>query len=192
MAETKTRPSSGRSKTTKRKATSKRKPSTQAAAKSKSKTKTRASKSRKTTPRSNGNGAGRVESARNAVEGTAKQAGHSVGDAGRSVGKVASKAKTPLLASGAALAGIAGGIAIGARGARQVKGMRRPKVKIGPKVKIDSHDLAKAAKEVGQFGMDVGQLASELRRNREQANGAKRRSPVEVVLEGLTHRGNGS
>lgn len=193
MAETKTRASSGRSKATKRKATSKRKPSTQAAANRKTKTpKTRANKSRKSTPRSNGNGAGRVESARNAVEGTAKQAGHSVGDAGRSVGKAASKAKTPLLASGAALAGIAGGIAIGARGARQVKGMRRPKVKIGPRVKIDSHDLAKAAKEVGQFGVDVGQLASELRRNREQANGAKRRSPVEVVLEGLTHRGDGS
>jgi hypothetical protein len=56
-----------------------------------------------------------------------------------------------------------------------------------PKVKIDSHDLAKAAKEVGQFGVDVGQLASELRRNREQANGT--RSPIEVVLQGLTSRG---
>jgi hypothetical protein len=185
MAETKTRSPSGGRKTTKRKTASKRKPSTQAAAKRK--TKTSANGSRKSTPRSNGNGAGRVESARKAVEGTAKQAGHSVGDAGRSVGKVASKAKTPLLASGAALAGVAGGIAIGARGARQVKGMRRPRVK------IDSHDLAKAAREVGQFGVDVGQLASELRRNREQANGAKRRSPVEVVLDGLTHRGgNGS
>lgn len=182
MAETKTRSSSGRSKATKRKAASKRKPAVKAAAKRKAST----SKPRKSTPRSSGNGAGRVESARKAVEGTAKQAGRSAGHAGHSVGKVASKAKTPLLASGAALAGIAGGIAIGARGARQVKGMRRPKVK------IDSHDLAKAAKEVGQFGMDVGQLASELRRNREQANGAKRRSPVEVVLDGLTHRGNGS
>jgi hypothetical protein len=182
MAETKTRSSSGRRKTTKRKTASKRKPSARAAAKRKTST----SKPRKSTPQSNGNGARRVESARKAVEGTAKQAGHSVGDAGRSVGKVASKAKTPLLASGAALAGVAGGIAIGARGARQVKGMRRPKMK------IDSHDLSRAAKEVGQFGMDVGQLASELRRNREQANGAKRRSPVEVVLDGLTHRGNGS
>jgi len=65
-------------------------------------------------------------------------------------------------------------------------------VKIGPKVKIDSHDLAKAAKEVGQFGMDVGQLASELRRNREAANGASHRSPIEVVLHGLTNRGRGS
>jgi hypothetical protein len=182
MAETKTksRASSGRSKAAKPKTTSQRKPSTKKA------TSKRKPNTRKSTPRASGNGVGRVESARKAVESTAKQAGNSVSDAGHSVGKAAGKAKAPLLASGAALAGIAGGIAIGTRGARQVKGMRRPRVK------IDSHDLARAAKDVGQFGMDVGQLASELRRNREQAHGAKRRSPVEVVLDGLTHRGNGS
>jgi hypothetical protein len=179
MAETKTRASSGRRKTTERKTASKRKPSTRTTAK-------RKTSARKSTPRASGNGAGRVESARKAIEGTAKQAGNSFSDAGQNVGKAAGRAKVPLLASGAALAGIAGGIAIGARGARQVKGMRRPRVK------IDSHDLARAAKDVGRFGMDVGQLASELRRNREQAHDAKRRSPVEVVLDGLTHRGNGS
>ena len=115
------------------------------------------------------------------------------GNAASTVGRAASKARTPLLASGAAIAGVAGGIALGARQTRRSKLLqRRPKVKIGPKVKIDSHDLAKAAKEVGQFGVDVGQLASELRRNREAANGAKRRSPIEVVLQGLTSRGNSS
>ncbi|HXS34577.1 MAG TPA: hypothetical protein VN758_12470 [Solirubrobacterales bacterium] len=88
---------------------------------------------------------------------------------------------------------MAGGIALGSRQTRRSKLLqRRPKVKIGPKVKIDSHDLAKAAKEVGQFGVDVGQLASELRRNREVADGAKRRSPIEVVLQGLTSRGTSS
>jgi hypothetical protein len=61
-----------------------------------------------------------------------------------------------------------------------------------PKVKIDSHDLAKAAKEVSQFGADVGQLALELRKNREAANGGRRRSPIEVVLQGLTNRDHGS
>jgi hypothetical protein len=130
----------------------------------------------------NGNGAGQAESARKAVESTAKQAGHSVSEAGRNVGRAASKAKTPLLAGGAAVAGAAGGLALGARQARKSKALRRPKVK------IRSQDLAKAARDVGQFGMDVGQLASELRRNREAANGGKHRSPVEVVLDGLTHR----
>jgi hypothetical protein len=86
---------------------------------------------------------------------------------------------------------VAGGIALGARQTHGSKLLqRRPKVKVGPKVKIDSHDLSKAAKEVGQFGADVGQLALELRKNREAANGAKRRSPIEVVLQGLTTRGD--
>jgi hypothetical protein len=133
-----------------------------------------------------------VDAARSAIEETAKHTGHSVGDAASTVGRAASKARTPLLASGAAIAGVAGGIALGARQTHRSKPLqRRPKVKIGPKVKIDSHDLAKAAKEVGQFGADVGQLALELRKNREAANGAaKRRSPIEVVLQGLTNRGH--
>ncbi len=133
--------------------------------------------------RTSTNGTGKAESARKAVESTAKQAGHSVSEAGHNVGRVASKAKTPLLAGGAAVAGAAGGLALGARQARKSKTLRRPKVKM----KIRSQDLAKAARDVGQFGMDVSQLAGELRKNRE-ANGGRHRSPVEVVLDGLTHR----
>jgi hypothetical protein len=132
------------------------------------------------------NGGGQVDSARKAVESTAKQAGHSVSEVGRNVGHAASKAKTPLLAGGAAVAAAAGGLALGARQGRKSKALRRPKVK------IRSKDLAKTARSVGQLGMEVGEVAVELRRNREQANDSKRRSPVEVVLDGLTHRGNGS
>jgi hypothetical protein len=197
MAQTKARASSERSKPTKatRGKTKKAKRTTP---------KPRATKARKPRPAkaaaskaSNApkNGVAHADSARKAVEETAKQAGHSMGDAAHSVGRAASKAKTPLLAGTAAVAGIAGGIALGARQAGGGKALsRRPKVKIGPKVKIDSHDLAKAAKEVGQFGVDVGQLAAELRRNRESANanGTKRRSPIEVVLQGLTTRSNSS
>jgi hypothetical protein len=194
MAETKTRAASARGKATKRKPSKARKAST-------AKSSNGASASRSTKPRTSKarsssrskNGTARVDAARNAVEETAKHAGHSVGDAASTVGRAASKARTPLLASGAAIAGVAGGIALGTRQTRRSKLLqRRPKVKIGPKVKIDSHDLAKAAKEVGQFGVDVGQLASELRRNREAADGMKRRSPIEVVLQGLTSRGNSS
>jgi hypothetical protein len=187
MAETKTRASNARSKTPKRKAAEARKPgvakSSNGVSASRA-TKSRASKA-KGTSRSK-NGTARVDAARDAVEQTAKHAGHSVGDAASGVGRIASKARTPLLASGAAIAGVAGGLALGSRQTRRSKLQRRPKVK------IDSHDLAKAAKEVGQFGMDVGQLASELRRNREAAGGAKRRSPIEVVLQGLTSRDHGS
>lgn len=128
------------------------------------------------------NGVAAATKARKVVENTARQAGDTVSDAGHSVGKAARKAKTPLIAGGAAVAGAAGGLALGTRQARRSKALRRPKVK------IRSQDLARAARDVGQFGMDVGQLAGELRKNRESANGAKHRSPIEVVLDGLTHR----
>jgi hypothetical protein len=174
MAQTKTRATS--SSDTKAKKSKRAKPRKANLSRNSSK----ASQRKRTT-----NGAGQVESARKAVESTAKHAGSSVGEAGRSVGRAASKAKTPLLAGGAAVAGAAGGLALGSHRARKSKALGRPRVK------IRSRDLARAARDVGQFGMDVGQLATELRRNREQANGAKRRSPVEVVLDGLTHRGDG-
>jgi hypothetical protein len=196
MAETKTgapRERGKAGKPSKKRTTKPRKASSSRSSNGASASRKRSTSSRAKNGGSHKNGATHVESARKVVEETAKQTGHSVGDAGRSVGRAASKAKTPLLAGSAALAGVAGGIALGTRQARHGKALaRRPKVRIGPKVKIDSHDLAKAAKEVGQFGVDVGQLASELRKNREIANGARRRSPIEVVLQGLTTRGSGS
>lgn len=99
-----------------------------------------------------------------------------VKDAGQAVGKAASKAKTPLLAGSAALAGAAGGLAVGMRMSR------------GKRVKIRSRDVARAAKEVGSFGQQVGELATELRHVREDSGDSKHRSPIEVVLDGLTAR----
>jgi hypothetical protein len=58
-----------------------------------------------------------------------------------------------------------------------------------PKIKVKSKDVAKAAKQVGDFSTQVGELATELQRAREAANGrGKHRSPIEVVLQGLTAR----
>ena len=132
------------------------------------------------------NGVSGVDSARRTVEHTAKDAGQAVGHAGQAVGRAASKAKVPLMAGGAALAGAAGGLALGVHQARRRNGIAAPR---RPQLKVNSHDLAKAAKEVGTFGAQMGHLASELQRNREAANGgSKHRSPLEVVLEGLTAR----
>lgn len=167
---TKTRASSARSRTTK---TAKRKTPT-----NRKTSRSRASTSR----RRNGSSGNGVSSARKAIETTAKQAGNVASDTGHSVGQMARKAKTPLLAGGAAVAGAAGGLALGARQARKSKTMRRPMVK------VDSHDLAKAARNVGRFGVEMGELASELRKNREETDSARRRSPIEVVLQGLTTR----
>jgi hypothetical protein len=107
------------------------------------------------------------------------------------VGKAASKAKTPLLAGSAALAGAAGGMAIGAMRSRQshsrkVLGVKVPRPK---RVKVRSRDVATAAKELGTFGQHVGELATELRHARNATgDGHRHRSPVEVVLDGLTAR----
>jgi hypothetical protein len=163
------------------------------ASSSKSKPKTSRSKSKSTKSRSAGsssakpkrsnngstdNGPAAVDSVRHAVEDKAKTAG-------RSVGKAAGKAKVPLIAGGAALAGAAGGLALATRQDRRnnlIKAMRKPKIK------LTSHDVAKAAKEVGNFSAQVGELASELQRAREQTGNGRHRSPVEVVLQGLTAR----
>jgi hypothetical protein len=116
----------------------------------------------------------------NAVEETAKDAGGAVGNAAGKVGHVAGKAKVPLMAGGAALAGAVGGLALGARNTHRHNGIAG----------VSSKDLTKAAKKAGGAGLRVGELALEGRRAREarNGNGKVHRSPIEVVLEGLTSR----
>jgi hypothetical protein len=125
-------------------------------------------------------GSGRIEAARHTVEETAK-------DAGQTVGGAVSKAKVPLVAGGAALAGAAGGLVLGARQVRR-NGVGAKALSRRPKVKVRSQDLARAAKEVGSFGAQMGRLATELQQTREAAGNGHHRSPVEVVLDGLTAR----
>lgn len=102
-------------------------------------------------------------------------------DAGGAVGRAASKAKVPLLAGGAALAAGAGGLALGARQAHRKSGLGS----------ISSKDVARAARKAGEVGAQVGEVALEVRRARERTNGNGKahRSPIEVVLQGLTSRG---
>jgi hypothetical protein len=122
----------------------------------------------------------------------AKTVGKAVGnagkDAGHATGQAVRKARFPLVAGGAALAGTLGGVVLGAtRSGGRVLGVKLPESK---RVRIRSKDLAKAAREVGRFGENMGDLTTEIRRAREGlANGdAKQNSPVEVLLRGLTHR----
>jgi hypothetical protein len=161
MAQTKTRASSKRSAESKKpqarsRGSTKKSPSSQRRASSR-----KQPKSSKPTPAA-------------AVSNAADKATSAVGDtavkATSAVGTAAGKAKVPLIAGGAALAGAAGGAALGARQARRHR-----------------HGLAKTARGVGALGVQMGHLASELQRNREATNG-QHRSPLEVVLEGLTAR----
>ncbi|HEX5374674.1 MAG TPA: hypothetical protein VFW48_00795 [Solirubrobacterales bacterium] len=148
-----------------------------AASTSRSGSRSKASSSRS---KASSNGSGRIDTAKHAVEETAKDAGHAVGGA-------VSKAKVPLMAGGAALAGAAGGLVLGARQARR-NGPAARALSRRPQVKVRSQDLARAAKEVGSFGAQMGRLATELQQTREAVGNGKHRSPVEVVLEGLTRR----
>ena len=132
----------------------------------------------KTSRSSSSNGGSPVDAVRHTVKDKAKTTGQAVGG-------VAGKARVPLIAGGAALAGAASGIALASRHDRRnslVKAMRKPKIK------LTSRDVAKAAKEVGNFSAQMGELASELQRAREESGNGKHRSPVEVVLQGLTAR----
>jgi hypothetical protein len=117
---------------------------------------------------------------------SASSNGSSKNSSVEAVRHAASKAKMPLVAGGAAIAGAAGGLALAA--SKQTGKSRVGKAMMRrPKLKVDSGDMAKVAKEVGNFSAQVGELANELRHARESADG-KRRSPVEVVLQGLTAR----
>ena len=124
----------------------------------------------------------------NGVEGSAKAIRDAVSSAGKETGQAVGKAKIPLLAGGAALAGTVGGVVIGStHSGGKVLGVSLPKPK---RVKIRSKDLAKAAKEVGHLGENVGELTAEFRRVREGLAGGdgKQNSPLEILLKGLTMR----
>jgi hypothetical protein len=90
------------------------------------------------------------------------------GGAPSTVEKVAGKARGPMIAAGATAAGLAGGLALGAR-----LGSKRRKSGWGQAVEALSK-FASATDEVHEI--------------REQLDKANRQSPLEVVLDGLTHR----
>jgi len=160
------------------------------ASKAKAKAKSAAGKARSSSNGASGkarsNGSSSKSSNVDAVRHAVGEVGDKAKSATKSVGKAASRAKVPLLAGGAALAGAAGGMALAASKQGRRSGLAKA-VRRRPKVKVSSKDVAKAAKEVGNFSAQVGELADELQRARKSADG-KHRSPVEVVLQGLTAR----
>ena len=122
-------------------------------------TKSRAARSRPTTRR----GASAAKSqAQKAKTATTPDGG---------LGGIAEKAKTPALAAGAALAGLAGGMAL-KNGKGRSKGLPKlptPAVNLSlPKPRRSTAKLvAGAAKQVAKGGYAVGQLTSEVRKVRE-------------------------
>jgi len=108
----------------------------------------------------------------------------------RNVGDAASKAKTPLLAGSAALAGAAGGLAIGAMRSRHSAARKAmPKKALQAKrISVSSRDVAKVARRIGTVSRHVADLTGEMNGADPDRSDSRRKSPVEVVLDGLTAR----
>jgi hypothetical protein len=103
-----------------------------------------------------------------------------------SIASNASKLKGPALAGGAALAGLAGGMAV------QSKRDSRRKI-LGIGFRDGGGDagrnLIDAGQKVGRFTENLAEFAVEMRRTREAIDArGKHRSPIEVVLQALTAR----
>jgi hypothetical protein len=125
-------------------------------------------------------------------------AGAKAKDAGDAVASAARQARGPLLAAGAAAAGLAGGLALGSRRASKRRGigaLLSPRRKllgipVGPKsgFALTAQILGKAAKQLSSATGRASDTTDDIRQIREQLEMANRRSPLEVVLDGLTHR----
>jgi hypothetical protein len=146
---------------------------------------------------SSGNGSAPkpVETVRETVSTGAHTIANGAQQTGHAIGEAASKAKGPALTGGAALAGLVGGVALAARSGRRkvlgvpIPGTRRPLVQIKtPRRNNVAKDVVKAAGNMGKAGGQMAELASEVRQAREQLDARQRRSPIEVVLQGLTSR----
>jgi hypothetical protein len=149
----------------------------------------RPSSSRSRSSSRGGSNGGPVASARDSVVDGAQTAGRAVGgaasDAGRVVGSAANAAKVPAVAGGAALAGLVGGMALARGGRRRVLGVPVPGTR-RPLVKINGR--GSGTKQLMKTGRQMAELAVEVRQARQQLATDSKRSPIEVVLDGLTAR----
>lgn len=105
---------------------------------------------------------------------------------GSAISSVARKVKGPALAGGAALAGLAGGMAVQSKrdSGGKVLGMR-----LGHNIGKAGKNLVETGQTVGRFTENLGEFAAEMRKTREAIDqGARHRSPIEVVLQALTAR----
>ena len=121
------------------------------------------------------------------LTGVGDSIGSAVGKAGDSAGTVARKAGTPALVGTAAAAGLAGGLALGARMLSKPEGLPVSPVRRGSgALKSVVHEMQQVGKEIGKAGfrLGVGDVNMEVQRGRKE----QRDSPLEVLLHGLTNR----
>lgn len=131
--------------------------------------------------------------------GQAATVGATVREVGDTAAAAARRARGPMLAAGAAAAGLAGGWAVGSRLGSKRRGLgsllapRRRRL-LGVPIRPKSGALRTAellrdgAKQLNSATSQVSGTADDVRQIREQLELVNRRSPIEVVLDGLTHR----
>jgi hypothetical protein len=114
--------------------------------------------------------------------------------AGESVTEAAGKAKGPLTAAGATAAALAGGFLIGRAGGKRGGLLPRRRkvlgVRIGPKTGFErtADVLEKLADGLGSVAGQAATTSDDVKKVREEIELLNRRSPVEALLDGLTHR----
>jgi hypothetical protein len=108
--------------------------------------------------------------------------------AGNAVTSTAKKLKTPLIAAGTGLAGVAAGVAL----TRKSKGSSGIHLPSPGTRRTTAKGLGEAAKNIGVLAERTGKVAQQVRIASEAIGEGsaprKARSPIEVVLEGLTSR----
>jgi hypothetical protein len=130
-------------------------------------------RSRSSTTRGRSNSSNRSSNKRSAATKAKEAKTKGARSAGDAISATAKRLKTPAIAAGTGLAGLAGGIAL-----------TRSRLK-------KTHTFTGAAKNLGALAERTGHVAEQVRVVSEalgSTDSQQRRSPVEVVLEGLTRR----
>jgi hypothetical protein len=132
-----------------------------------------------------------VGTAAGKVGGTVGSAAEKVGDSVGTVGTVAKRAAVPALVGTAAAAGIAGGVALGARMLGRGKSgpkVPMPRMRSNGALKSVAHEVQQVGKEIGKTGfrVGIGDVSMEVQKGERSKD--TRDSPLEVLLNGLTQR----
>jgi hypothetical protein len=106
--------------------------------------------------------------------------------------RAARKSGTPAIAAGAALAGLAAGAALASRGnlfgGRLLGGGLPGAARAVSGRGGTARTLLQASQQLNSATCSLNDLAGEIRKVRELAEAGRNRSPIEVVLQGLTRR----
>ena len=110
-------------------------------------------------------------------------------DVSAAVASTARSVPGPTRAAGAAMAGLIGGLVLGARmspGRGKVIGLPIGRRHRG--ISATAHAVALGARRLGATAGQASETAEDIRLIRQHLAGVNRRSPVEILLDGLTHR----